>query len=348
MNTPSALDREREQIRAQCAAAGPWRVLSALGLHHGARREGSGYKARCPWCNGGRDTPPLSVRVREGQVFAKCFSCDAAGDIFALVAAVHGHDTRRDFAAIRAAAASIAGLAATLPAPTGNAPRAATEGPVTYPDAGEVQAVWGQAQRVADAPDAAAYLEARAIDAGAADTYDLARVLPPAGPLPPWARIAGRTWREAGYRLVVPVFDHHGAMRSLRAWRLPGGIEGGPKRIAPAGCSSAGLVMACPVARHMLSTGAGPEGLAVVIAEGEPDWLTWASRVSDAAEAPAILGIGAGAWCEALAARIPDGARVAIRTHQDTAGNRYAADIRATLAERARAQRLTIHDLARP
>lgn len=340
MNAPTALDEEREQIRAACAAAGPLRVLAALGLQQGARREGSGYKARCPWCHGGKDTPPLSVRVREGQVFAKCFSCDAGGDVFGLVAAVQGLDPRRDFATIRAAAAAIAGLATTMPTPAGYTPHAGTE-PPSYPDAGEVQALWAAARRVVDVADAAAYLEGRAIDVGAVDLYDLARVLPPVGALPPWARIQGRTWREAGYRLVVPAFDHTGAMRSLRAWRLPPvPADGLPKRIAPAGKTSAGLVMACPVARHMLSTGAGP--VTLVIAEGEPDWLTWASRVSDATEAPAVLGIVAAAWCDAIAARIPDGSRVAIRTQQDPSGQRYAAEIRATLAERQRQQRLTV------
>ena len=53
----------------------------------------------------------------------------------------------------------------------------------------------------------------------------------------------------------------------------------------------AGLVMACPVARNLLQTGQSPSGgpFDVVITEGEPDFLTHATR-SEGSAAPAVVG----------------------------------------------------------
>ena len=61
----------------------------------------------------------------------------------------------------------------------------------------------------------------------------------------------------------------------------------------------------------------------IVIAEGGPDFITWAVESSDADEdAPAVFGIGSGAWTPEHAARVPDGYIVTIATHDDEAGDR--------------------------
>jgi hypothetical protein len=66
----------------------------------------------------------------------------------------------------------------------------------------------------------------------------------------------------------------------------------------------------------------------VFVVEGAPDFLTWAARYGDAAEgAPAIIGVIAGSWTEAIAGRIPSGCRVLVMTHNDPAGDKYAAAI---------------------
>lgn len=308
-----------------------------------------GWLVRCPWCNRGSDTPPCSVSPGPDRTLrAKCFSCGATGDALSLIAAVHGLDLRADFPAVLGEAARLVGV--TLEASRRPFP-SADVGPLTYPEASEVAALWEEAYPLEADDEARAYLEGRAVDPGAVDLYDLARVVQPWASAPSWARCRGKSWTST-HRLILPVIDHLGAMRSLRAWRVSPQLAGDdtPKRVAPAGKASAGLVLACPTARRMLATGQAPswasEGALfdVIIAEGEPDFLTWASRVSDADETPpAVLGIGAGAWCEAIAARIPDGSRVIIRTHQDPSGDRYAAEIRASLAGRA----LQVLDLER-
>jgi hypothetical protein len=97
-----------------------------------------------------------------------------------------------------------------------------------------------------------------------------------------------------------------------------------------------------PVARSVLAGRVDglPTPISVVVVEGEPDFLTWATRYSDGdADAPIVFGVVCGAWSGELAARIPDGARVVVRTHQDPSGERYAAEIARTLLGRCRVVR---------
>jgi hypothetical protein len=109
------------------------------------------------------------------------------------------------------------------------------------------------------------------------------------------------------------------------------------KSLAPAGVRVAGMVMACPLGVQLLGGNVPTwwRSRIVVIAEGEPDWLTWASRQPEANEdGPAVFGVESGAWTPDIAARIPDGVTVVIRTHLDDAGDRYAAKIAGTLRDR--------------
>jgi len=83
--------------------------------------------------------------------------------------------------------------------------------------------------------------------------------------------------------------------------------------------------------------------LDLIVAEGEPDFLTYATHWSAAvAEAPAVMGIWSGAWTETIAARIPDGTRVRIATHNDPAGHRYAARIACSLIPRCHVWRTSL------
>jgi len=317
----------------------PRQLCTALGLLDGykpGRQAGGGLLIRCP-AHGERH-PSCSVRRgRDGTIQVRCFSCDFGGDALSLVAVARGLDPRADFLAVLSEATRLVGCTSGLPSRSSYAPLP----PPEFPAADEVADLWETAVAIETDPEATAYLCERAIDPGAIDLYQLARVLPPGTSAPSWARCRGKPW-PVSHRLVLPVVDHNGVVRSLRAWRIDGAVDGTPKRVAPASKALAGLVLACPVARQMLATGQAPSWasaaapLDVVIAEGEPDFLTWATRVNDSCEAPpAILGVVAGAWGDALADRIPDGSRVVIRTHQDTSGNRYAAEIKASFAGRS-------------
>ena len=335
----------------RCAAlANPSQVAERLGL---PRSKTSRAHWVCPRHGGAS----LSLRCPDGALQVKCFGCDLAGDVWTLVAEVNGLDLQRDFAAVLECGAELAGDYAALDAlrapsmradplrGVGAAPFdvAASRGalaspepipppPVVYPPCAEVEALWNAAAHPTDEPAATGYLASRGFDVAALFRRDLLRVLHASAPVFEWTRFGRRSWFEAGYTLIVPVFDHAGAMRSLRAWN-PSPAEGMPKRIAPKGCSTRGLVMADFFGSAMLRGEPAPARIA--IAEGEPDFLTLATIGGLLApDRWATLGVEAGAWTEEIAARIPSGAAVAVWTHADGPGDRYAAEISQTLVTR--------------
>jgi hypothetical protein len=65
--------------------------------------------------------------------------------------------------------------------------------------------------------------------------------------------------------------------------------------------------------------------------EGEPDYLS----ACQAYPGVAVIGIGSGSWSETFAQRVPLGSDVLVMTHDDDVGNRYAEQIKSTLAKRA-------------
>ena len=324
-------------------------VCTALDLKPSREERG---KWHCPRHGGSS----LSVRLGSDRTLqARCFGCDFAGDVFALVAEVHRLDTRRDFPKVLAEAARMAHRWDVLEELEGRgAPRTAAPPPKrlvvetpeperTYPAEGELETLWAACGFTACDGEVRELLESRGLVAELVDDAGLARALPLGVSLPRWARYQGRTWLETGHRLVCPVYDATGTMRSVRAWRVTENDT--PKRLPPSGHKAAGLVLADPFAVAMLAAGKVLEGmpdpLRVIVAEGEPDFLTWATRFSDANEdAPLVLAIaGAGSWSKAVADRIPDGARVTVWTDHDDAGNAYAEAVRASLSPRCKVLR---------
>lgn len=204
------------------------------------------------------------------------------------------------------------------------------------PDPRSVSELWGSATAVDDDEAVSGWLQTRALCPGDVADWDLARALPAGLALPSWARTKAGDWRESSHRLLVPLFTESGHLASLRARAITTGARPA-KSLAPTGFQTKGLVFACPLARHVL---AGDDlswwsSPSFVISEGEPSYLTWASRHRETrATGPAYLGIAAGSWTDGIAARIPDEATVFVRTDRDEAGQRYAQAISATLAER--------------
>ncbi len=204
----------------------------------------------------------------------------------------------------------------------------------------EVAALWAASLPVYDAPEATAWFAHRYGRAATwslqqAALWDLARVIPAGLYLPRWARSQGGPWTHTGHRIIFRFWDHTGQAASLRARAFEGATA--PKSLAPAGFSVKGLVLAGPLAQQLLGGVCPPwwQPRQVIIAEGEPDWLLWALRQREADEqGPAVLGIESGSWSPQIAARIPTGASVFIRTHHDEPGERYAQQIAASLHNR--------------
>lgn len=305
------------------ALRSPADVCRRLGLLDGPARGQRYVMIRCP-AHGDR-SPSCSVHVApDGTLAARCWACGWSADIFGLVAAAR-HLDARDFVAVKRAAAELAHVDLAAPPRARELPPAP---PAQPPPLAEVAALLRQSARVDSiAGQVAPWLRSRALDPAAC--LPLSRAL--RGPGPVWARYQGRAWIELGNRLVLPVYDAAGALRSVRARLVTGGET--PKSLPPCRHSTAGLVLANRGAVEMLR--AGPEGprARVLVTEGEPDYLTWASRLP--AGAWAVLGLpGSGAWTADLAARIPAGSEVVIRTDPDAAGDRYAERIVEDLAGR--------------
>jgi hypothetical protein len=305
-------------------------LCRALGLEDGAQPNGRGLLVRCPW-HADR-TPSLSVRpAADGTLAVKCFACEKSGDALTLIAGANGLDARHDFPRVLEIAAELAGTDLSAPQPRRPA---ALHAPVRdYPPAAEVAALWEACSPVTKVPEVACWLVSRGLDAAAVERLGLARGLRADMRLPSWARFQGRDWLEIGHRCLVPMFDEQGTLRSLRARRVVDGRS--PKTLPPAGFKMSRLVMADPVACHLLRTGhpPGTDPLRVVVLEGEPDFLLWATA-PQASNPPAVFGVVAGSWTEEIAARIPDGSRVVIRTHADEAGERYSAAVVGTMSGR--------------
>jgi 5S rRNA maturation endonuclease (ribonuclease M5) len=307
------------------ALRSPADVCRRLGLLDKPARDSARYViVRCP-VHGGRK-PSCSVFVApDGLLGWDCKVCGEGGDVLRLVAKVRHLDDKLEFPAVKKTAAELAHV--DLAAPP--RPRELQPAPPSQPPPLEdVARLLRQSARVDSITgQVARWLRSRGLDPEGCSR--LARAMRGHGPR--WARYQGRSWADLGYRLLLPVYDAVGALRSVRARLVTGGDV--PKSLPPSGHSTAGLVLANRGAVAMLRGGEKGPPARVVIAEGEPDYLTWASRLP--AGAWAVLGLpGSGAWTAALAARIPSGSEVVIRTDPDAAGDRYAERVREDLGGR--------------
>lgn len=310
------------------ALSDPYKVCARLGLTKGARRQHGGLLVCCP-AHGDR-TPSCSVtRGPDGTLRIKCFGCDLAGDVFHLIAASLKLSLRRfsevvdaggELAGIPRDADSWHGKTAPIDFPDLDDPAP----PRDYPPQQEVANAWQTAVECDCVESAQSMLQAR----GLAPEVALARALLGGAVLPRWAAYQGRDWCATGHRVLVPMYDHVGDMRSVRAWQCLPGYDG-PKRLPPAGYRATGLVMANAWALEMLHAAASPVGLLIV--EGEPDYLT----ACQAHPGVAVIGVVNGSWSTELAERVPMGSEVVVRTHRDKAGEKYASEIVKSLRSRA-------------
>ena len=339
----SAAPRPNHAPAIKRALSDPTRVLEALGILGEGRarqRQAAGWLVRC--VVHADATPSMSVQARDGLLLWKCHACDAGGDVLSLIAAVRGlRVDGADFRQVLLEGARLAGLwtvvaelegretSADMPRPAPQLPQesfSAPERPRAYPEG--VAAFWRALRPVSEDSEVSFYLVDRAIDPDRVESRDLARVLPPTGALPPWARYQGHTWRDTAHRLIVPAYDATGVLRSVRAWRVVDGET--PKRLPPGGCRASELVLADAFGLAMLRGHRQPER--VIVAEGEPNAITWMVRLNE--PDTATIGIWSGSWSASLAERFPIGAHVIVRTDRDQAGDRYYNEIRNGLRRR--------------
>lgn len=197
------------------------------------------------------------------------------------------------------------------------------------PPADEVADLWARCVPVTQDAEVASWLELHKdgrIDPGRVADLDLARALPVDLPnLPSWARYQGTPWTQTGHRLVVRAYAAGPDGLQLASLHARNVTSSGDKAGWPAGASAAALVFAVPDA---------PPSRVLELVEGVPDWL----RFSTAERGAPVWGVVAGSACPELAALVKAQA-VAIRTHDDAAGNKYAE----AWAELLRARGVAVH-----
>lgn len=315
----------------------PVRVAHALGLNEGAQRQRDGLTVLCPWHRERR--PSCSVTVGpDGTLRSHCFGCGNGGDVFSLAGAAFGLDVNKEFARVMQELAARCGLDGSAPLPL---PPRRLPPPRTPPPLSEVGTFVARCPSVCEDPALAlALLNLRGLDPAKITDRDLARALP-AGPLPGWARCGEKSWRDSRHTLIVPLWDEEGQLASVHARSLQPDAD--PKGLSPAGHSSAGLILACSFARQILTGGIPAwwhhsEPPTFIVAEGVPDFLTAGCHYGEWEFAPAVIGVISGAWSKEVAARIPNGSRVVIRTHSDEAGRKYRQQIAGSLHPRCRVE----------
>lgn len=336
------LDRREPRYRAECLAAGQEMIGALRDPGSGARNEAWAHEAGralrlVAW--GGGDVESAAVeaarRLKRGRSEARRSARWARGQEkppglpdagFQRYVAGRSHDE----------------IGATRPAPPQKPPPAVA--PIRQrPPAREVARLWECAGPVTGDAEVSAWVDSRGIDPCVVADRDLARVLRKDATLPGWARFRGQSW-ASGYRCLFRAWGPTGRLESIRARWV--GANAPPDGFAKAAAAAAGpgsatgLILADGLGRQLLALGALPDWwpplpLRICVSEGEPDWLTWATRFADSAlEAPALLGIWAGAWTQDVADRIPASAEVLVRTDLDPSGASYAKRVVASLAGR--------------
>lgn len=284
----------------------------------------------------------------------RCFSeCQAGGGPIQYLDRVNGGDGRPRGSRFRDLVHELANRASidpnAPPIPLSKRPRLPPT--PTYPPSLEVDLFWARCVPVVSDQEVAKQLARRRLDAASLTSLDVVRLVP-AGlqEAPRWSGhvdgAAWKSWASTGLRLVVPLYDAAGRMRAFRFRRV---ATSGAQEMKAAPCTrfcARGLVMADSAALQMLRTGAVPEWWAdgdeqpfsVVIAEGETDFLSFASRAAEQDYAtlryPAVVGIVSGSITVEIFSRIPDGTRIISAVDHDGAGQHYHAAITTALHER--------------
>jgi hypothetical protein len=306
----------------------------------------------CPACGAerrGSKDPRGPVGIRPDGQGWRCHRCDASGDTINLLSfAVAGtmEMTRQQWLDLHTYCGErgwcepvLTGkktVKRKLPPP----PPPQVIPPPARPPGVEIEQLWSSAVSVLNIPAVLDWIKGRGLDPVEIADQDLARALSVKATVPGWARKGqnGRSWPSAGYQLLIPFRDHTGAVVAFQGRCTRSETpEGESKSLSPTGYQIAGAVMACPLAAQLLKTGQLPDWwpenrrLQVVVTEGIPDFLTWATRINTNHEtAPAVVGLIAGSWNNTegpkLAKRFPP-AQWIIKTHSDPAGDKYAETI---------------------
>lgn len=225
------------------------------------------------------------------------------------------------------------------------------------PPSHEVDELWAQSGPCSVASDTDGEIEKwfngqkRRLDCARIDDEDLARALPSSAKVYEWTRRGKLIWNRAHQQWIILLllWGATGEPESIHARALRPKTKR-DKAANPDGYEVRGLVFADRWGQLLLQGSEDGREQArrcgVVVTEGAPDFLRWATRTSESNEdAPVVFGVISGSWSDgSIAARIPDGVKIAVRTHLDDRGERYARQIIDSLRGRCNLYRATDQD----
>jgi len=330
----------------------------AAKLGYEVRRATSAQHCPCPAC--GAERRHTKSRDRRGAVGLpkskptvwKCWQCEAGGDAIDFVACrLHGARFRdladhqkaevRDWFGVDPFA-----LSKPIQRRQERPAHVAWENAeCIYPPIRELEALWDMCEPINRDAQAQAYLAHRGIAPDLLAEHDCVRALPERVVCPEWACVGDRAWTATHHRLLVPLYDWQGTMRSVIARSVE--LRPALKSAGAKGYQRRGLVMAGTYGLQMLTIGNREslhrlENFRLAVYEGEINFLRGVSKGADReisenfqpAAFVGVLGIFSGSFTRDIASRVPSRSTVHMRTDDDDQGHKYAEAIRGLLGER--------------
>lgn len=172
-----------------------------------------------------------------------------------------------------------------------------------YPEASEVAALLREAFPLNAVPGDAVrrWMVANGYDLDLHARWGSVVALPESAPVPFWACLHGKAWPDLGLRLLAPLCDAQGALRSLVAQSVAPGRTGAAH---PTCHEHDGLIVACPTARRPLMN--KQQTRRVVIVGTFREWLRHAESMRRRGEATSVWGVLPQAWSKGLTAALAD------------------------------------------
>lgn len=319
----------------------------------GMVQRGKGY-APCPMCGAGqRGSSDKRGPVRIRGKYWRCFrsECEGNGSVVDMVGAAllnalpefsvrsHSEPVRRWFASRGYCSAGREGAEVVpevevvkLVMPPLPPPKK-----VSAPAQEEVEAFYNNLPPLSSSPECCAYLADRRIDPIFAEDRLLAKVVV-SSRLPEWLNHIPFSVQLPA--IVVPMYNAEGKVGSLTFRSVTPGAEN--KSISSKG-GRMGVVFSDGLGLQILQNkwnwlNSEP---AVLVLEGEIDFLTWGTRYGDSVglELPILFGVVSGSWSKDIAQKIPDDSLVMVRTHHDKGGEQMFQHIKKTIGPRCRVWR---------
>lgn len=192
----------------------------------------------------------------------------------------------------------------------------------------EALELWDACHPLSSDSDAVAYVKSRGVKAPEKiEEWNLCRVLPK-NVRPKWTLHspdgdAPRHWAETGHRLIFPLYDVHGQIRSV----LARAIVPSERKSTTSGPRS-GLLLVDGVVLDWLRRNRPDVPCATIhITEGEIDFMLRCESIQDQPLSTGVAGIMSGSWKRAHALAMPRHVHVSLETDHDAQGDKYAADI---------------------